>query len=476
VRKFHRPPSGAEVEKASLYRYMERAATTRFLAGDRELEHQPSPAQHKLFVNGLRLCFLQSPKPSTFTKDDLFDPIKGGRLRPELFIKAYSHIKKDSSPGFPFHDEYPANEDVPMDLLYCLVETLLYQLMSLSFLELETMDFMEDCCVFYPAHLFTKGEPTSQSKFSRNIYGVSLVMQIVGRILFGDYLQAIGANWGDTNHKVGMDMYTEAGVSTLTGCFEKVFKMADLTATEVVSDDIQGWEYMGRKWMHRAWHQVYLERAAATPFHRALQLKYALLEERCFVMFSDGVIAELSNYITCSGHLTTHIKNSQERSALAMMDCPAVLMAASSYWKLNGVVPVTNCTNGDDCVAPLPSVRPLSSELLGFVHTDVLKQRIERVTFSSQVFLDGKVRIPDGIAKTYYSSVYDSSDESRLGKVQHLAELPSLGNYLTLVLLSDCVPSWKNASNDDRVRLIRDFLDSCKRVRYLPKPLPSGQD
>jgi len=507
VKSLHKPPSGARVEKNALRRYLSRVRTTRFEADlDVNLlkEKMPNKEQYQNYKDGMRRCFEQRPAPRTFVRSDIFDdsPHGGGRLRLDVFEKAYSHIKPDSSPGFPFHSTYSRNDEVPMDLLYAMVELLIQCLSGDDYnYEYTESDFLrhqkfhlygigEDSdegdhpgrdFFMWPAHVFVKGQPTKISKEARLIFGVSLVVQIVGRIIFGDYLKQVVETWDRANHKVGMDMYTEEGVAKIRACVERLF--ANVRAHEsdpvydgirVYSDDIQGWEYNGRVWMHSCWHHVYMEAAAATDFHRQLQTNYMKMEAQCFVMLSDGEILKLPHYIVLSGKITTHLQNSDERSALASMDAP--FMLKPYFVRPSGKVcvvesdeSIVNLTNGDDCITPLPRERPLESEKLGFVHTDFVDQDLGKINFSSQVFLFGSEnrRIPDGIATTFFGAVMQDDTESRMGKLANLVEHPAVENYHALVTLCDLVPEWKKDEDVERRKvLLENFEHGVKRIRF----------
>lgn len=400
------------------------------------LEHTLFDNDKKLYMKYMLDIFDERPAPLTFERNQIFD---GNSLRQEVFDAAYTHIRGESSPGYPFHAEYAMNDEVPKDLLKMHVESLLLRW------EHSTEESTADKAFYngwlYFAHIFVKGEPTKEDKVARLIFGVSLVMNMIGRILMGDYLLDVSKTWGSACHKVGMDMYTEKGVEKLDNFFSKVFDSAEKHDMRVVSDDIQGWEFQGRKWMHDIWHHCYLHRAKATSYHRKIQLMYARMEASRYVMFSDGVVFKLPYYITLSGKPTTHLQNSDERAALAKLDCGEIFKA-----RRQGVL---CATNGDDCVAPMVEElivdedNDMISHNLGFVHTDKVVQTRDRVNFSSQIFLrgeDGKMkRIPDGMAKTFYDACENSELESRLGKELHFKDHPALEDYKGLLECVDIV-------------------------------------
>lgn len=381
----------------------------------------------------MRKQFLSRVKPFTFLYTDVFD--YNGDLRHDVFHRAYSHLKMDSTPGFPYF-EYARNEEVPMSLLYTDVNNMLRRWQALMHKELSPEDeldpevrltyFLEGLAP--PAQVFIKSEPTKKSKIARLIYGLSLMMNIVARILFGDYLFSLKSSWDKASHKVGMDMYTEEGLNRL---FENLKTLYSLGPEyEVVSDDIQGWEYMGRAEFQVIWHDEYLNAAQATPFHRSFQLLYAKMERLSLVVDTDGYLHSLPFYIVYSGKVTTHAENSDERAALAEVDY-------DTY-----TIPVqTTATNGDDCLAARrKGCRPIISEHLGYVHTDVQVQTLNRINFSSQVFIhDGLriVRVPDGVQKSTFNLLALPSQDAVGGLFLHLKFHPAFKDLVELYHLAE---------------------------------------
>jgi hypothetical protein len=384
------------------------------------------------YYAAMQKLFNERPPPPTFDVGDVF---VDGKLRDDVFMRAYSHVRGDSTPGFPLNYTYQYNEEVPLMLLRDEVEGIMKKWLSISVSDFEDMDNIECLLLGYsmPASCFVKGEPTKKSKIARLIFGLSLIMNVVARIIFGDYLNDVAQTWTTASHKVGMDMYTEDGLNKLSMCFDRLFN--NETATQkVFSDDIQGWEFQVRKWMHWSWHAAYMQRANATKFHRRLQTCYVLAERKSLIIDSEGYIHDPGMFIMFSGKPTTHLENSDERAALAKVD-------NGTFWMDSSTV----STNGDDCLMhrSVDFNEELFSEHLGFVHTDVSLQTPHRINFCSQLFIrnaalhKGMIRVPDGLSKSFFNAVVNDTLESRSGISMHINDHPAALAFRKLVLLCD---------------------------------------
>jgi len=368
--------------------------------------------------------FAQREAPRTFDYEDLFN--LEGDLKLSVFNAAWTHINLKSTPGFPYFD-VSTNREVDLLELYTDVNrTLKLWLNEPIDEDLDYLDPATRLKFFWSGHthlakVFIKGEPTHVSKIARNIYGASLIMNMISRIIFGDYISKVKESWGTASHKVGIDFYSDQGLVTFSK-FYNVLVNRLKPNEEIYSDDIQGWEYQGRDWMHIEWHQSYMHRARATDFHYQIQTCYMMAELLTLVLDSDGIIHSLPNFIVLSGKSTTHLQNSDERAALAMVDSgvnvKSVMLAERiDEWAHDSP---SHSTNGDDCFGIFPSNCKFEfSTRLGFVHTDVVTHSPFEVNFCSQVFFRTSIkepfkRKPDGLAKLLYNIL---SAETRDGSV-----------------------------------------------------------
>lgn len=424
--------------------YAERAMRTRYTKGQ---ERMPPSKYLDTYQKRMDKQFAERIPPPTFTEQDILTI--DGNLKTDVFIRAYKRVDPTSSPGFPFL-EHAVNREVDEMTLYNLCNRLLKywidnpQEMDAVLPTEFLLELMRDGLLF-PATVFIKGEATDMRKIARLIFGLSLVINVLARIIFGDYLEFIKMTWDNCTHKVGMDFYTEDGLARLWKSFRNMY--ANALDNEIgVSDDIQGWDWQGRKWMHNAWHRSYLDRANATPFHRKLQNTYAAFEINSLVLDSDGIIHRLPFYIIFSGKLTTHLQNSDERGALAETD--SLLMQFRSLSNIPLDKPeeeirkadyirvfdsrITAQTNGDDCNMLTPSidVDSFPSSELGFVHTDIHEEDEDRFHFSSQLFFEqeGKLhRKPDGVAKVIFNLITTEDPDAQNSLLEHVREHEAFG-------------------------------------------------
>lgn len=384
--------------------------------------------------------FDQRSAPPTFEFEHIFE--SDGSLRRDVFLRAWSHVNQTSTPGFPFLD-LSLNSDVPLNVLYCEVSSLLKRWESDSFPTSRADAFQMGFAP--PAHLFVKGEPTKVDKRARLIYGVSVVMNVIARIFFGDYLDAVKQTWHTASHKVGLDFNTREGLDMLDKNVRLLSRAkAMLWGVDVVSDDIQGWEYQSRTWMHLTWHDAYLNKARATPLHRKLQLAFANAEMLAYVVDSDGWFHDLPFYITMSGRVTTHLQNSDERAALSIADFAASVSSPS------GLAPdlltryMLSITNGDDCVMLKAGGTFASETLLGFVHTDVrVEDPLGVWHFCSQEFYrddEGRLqRRPESIVKTMYNILTADSQHAVNDSLLYCVNHPSFSSIVACVTFDSAV-------------------------------------
>ncbi len=373
----------------------------------------------------MKAIFAQREAPKTFEEHQVFDSL--GNLRLDVFNRAWTHINLKSTPGFPYFDCNTNREVDLLELYEDVNRTLRLWIEEPLYEDLDYLDPATRLKYFWSGHthlakVFIKGEPTPLSKVARNIYGASLIMNMISRILFGDYINSVKESWGVASHKVGIDFYSPAGLGKFTQFFDKL-RHRKPGHCDIVSDDIQGWEYQGRSWMHIAWHKAYMDRAKATEFHRKLQTCYMMAELLTMILDSDGIIHSLPFFIVLSGKSTTHLQNSDERASLARVDSGLsvhLLEIASNInlW-MQSDNSVTHSTNGDDCFGIFPKGCKFEfSTGLGFVHTDVQTHTPLEVNFCSQIFFRNTVhedfkRKPDGLAKLLYNMLAaDSKDAS----------------------------------------------------------------
>jgi hypothetical protein len=459
------------VERDRLEYYFSRASLTRFHDINMLNEKRASPHEQFLFKVAMRKVFTQCPNPKTFEETDVLTP--EGKLKPELFMKAMAHIKSSSSPGYPFL-YYNKNSDVNELEVYeeCnklidiwLNSPLIHHHTAVGVQQMKVDAFLSGYSL--PAKIFVKGEPTKISKIARLVFGVALPMNVLGRIICGDYVDELHKHWADAAHKIGIDFNTESGLRKFRK-FLTVLEDNKEIGEDLVSDDIQGWEYQVRMFMSITFHEAYLSAAKATPFHIRLQKAYMMSELLSMVIDSDGYIHNLPFYIMFSGKFLTHLENSYIRSSLADLDAEHVKinLTSNDLNKLNTSLcvindvsgdkskelllevmkyvttnfKIKNMVNGDDCclLTKVP-VEKFFSTRIGFVHTDVKVQNFKEVDFCSQKFITfhypfirkigeenktlimtGTKRVPEGVAKCFYNAIAANDEYAAMDSIANL--------------------------------------------------------
>jgi len=437
--KLHLPPTGGDVERGRLVFYLQRAAETRFSAPDEDgkrWEVKPAPefilryekAMDRLFIQR-KLARAKKGLPASKSAHSLdwwsdYDKV----VDRDVFDVVWASVNKDSSPGYPLVYLAKTNEDLDVDIVYDLVNETLRKWLDM---DIEKVDLKDRVGLFgsgasWPTMAFVKMEPTDEGKIARLIFGVSVVMNVIGRLLFGDYVGALKDTWSECQHKVGLDMYSVEGLELARNSFSKLFALAEKKGVGVVSDDVQGWEYQVRTWMSHAWYKSYMKYCVAEMDCDLTHLIrcYVAMEGAALCITSSGEVFNPPFHITASGKFTTHIENTDTRAALAD--------TINGFEELDPEE-LPSATNGDDCVS-LDMGQADVYVKLGFKITDQVSQSLDAVKFCSQVFTDyvdetdGKVRWcrkPDGLAKPLYNAiVVQDKVDALLGIYSHVRNHP----------------------------------------------------
>lgn len=368
-------------------------------------------------------------------------------VKPAIFDRLLADCKPTGMPGYPFVYVAPQVRELHPEFLYGELNALLNKWITYDFSATLALPepnrsvklFMDG--VTFPATTFIKGEPTKRSKIARNIYGVSVVMNLMSRLLFGDYVKRLTSTWGECEHKIGIDFYTPEGLRVFTEFNRKLFATAQSFKRRVVSDDVQGWEFQDREWMHDEWHRVHFMHALGLgPFsteqdalsrvvdHRIYRLynAFRICDKLAPVMFSDGTFTIRPFYTCLSGRYLTHLQNSDSRAALCMMTVPTEFDFRDVLFEQ----PIC-ATNGDDCVGLEGDERIYSD--LGFVITDRVYQDLRMVNFCSQVFIidtyGRTLRMPDGLAKLFVNCVSANEEQDYRDCLSNVISHPAFQEF-----------------------------------------------
>jgi len=439
--KLHMPPSGGDVERGRMKFYLDRAAATR-LPAEALLNQQENLSVKSMYRDCMDNVFARRDgaldgmgiQPARIDLNSIWSGISfnGAHLilKREVFDRAFDELNEKSNPGYPSVYEYASNADLNKDILYETVSQVLRKWLSCVYdWDRRRPDQMDSLQLFkeglsWPVMVFVKMEPTGESKIARLIYGVSVVMNIIGRIFFGDILRELPYTVGKAQHEVGIDMETEDGLNCFDNGIRRVFKMAHKKELFVESSDVQGWEYMVREWMNRAWYASLVKRRVhkKDEFTKRLIAMYCLMEAKALAIDSDGYVHQLPFCIMCSGRPTTHVANSDMRDALA-----DTILAFNRVSVTLEDIP--SDANGDDCIEVSFKGKSDIYENLGFVVTDRLRQTPDEIRYCSQILrrgADGKlVRMPDSLAKSFFNAMNEfDSEESLMGIFSHIRNHP----------------------------------------------------
>lgn len=474
--KLHSPPKGGDVEADRFKFYVDRAAHDNLVSN---LDEENC----KKYMAAMRIIFAQrtSPEPSAPSDHYYFQTGAPGEtlvyLDPEGFEDALYYIKKTGNPGLPFVGEgIVENQHVDLDLLENLVLTMLI-LASIG----STPCI---CCgSFYPPLTFVKSEPTKKDKVARIIYGVSLVYNVFCRLLFGEMLEMASYDYSETCHKVGMDFNTQEGLQRFFDAYHSMYDIAEIMGLKIKSNDIRGWEYSVKPEMNKIWHACRIEAAYVThsndvtPRYTRDTMRYHLVVNRFCIAYessrivchSNGKLSFSKNYVQWSGKPSTHLENSDQRAALAMvangfMECyeliekprvvetPFGLCFFSNIRQLEVVhrgieydelvywgSPLA-ATNGDDCLEIYSEESDKWYKENGFTITDDRVMDYDVVYFCSQklVYDNEEIQhyhVPDGIAKILYNLFAATDPAAVNGILYHLRYHPARFSIHRLVKL-----------------------------------------
>lgn len=459
---------------------------TRYSGGQ---EIWPTPSDEELYGLAMRKIVSETGPPPPLRNDEIFD--EQGDLRRDVFEVAFSQLNPTSTPGFPFQ-EVPSNSELDPQAVYEEVNRMIkiwsdipshahlvsaywhfrndikYQDRNSDSDEEEVMTRTELLLdgLAPPSTMFVKGEGTDKKKVARLIFGVSVINNVIARILFGHWLKALPESWDVWSHKVGFDFTSTSGLTRYSLFYRRLYDNVVAAGDRLECDDIQGWDFMARLWMHDAFHEQMRikSRAMVEPFDDEFDKffhiwrSYQAAEAMATVVDSDGYIHELPFYIQFSGAVLTHIQNSLERAALGLCDyvyskaqdygyepdtrVRRLVSSTNAFYEtaLNILASLPTCveTNGDDFVG-ISTGRAPFSERYGWVHTDRAQATLERHCFCSQVFTPGPggllQRRPESLVKATFN-LLDQEPETVAfyDTLLYMADHPSAQRVLTLVL------------------------------------------
>jgi hypothetical protein len=260
-----------------------------------------------------------------------------------------------------------------------------------------------------PVKIFVKNEPHSSLKIKgkryRPISSVSLVDQLVERLLYSKQNKLEIANWTEIPSKPGIGFDDNAQT--------KLWSTMSSQIGEAAETDISAWDWSVQEWELK-WEadaRYVLSGQGCSGFWRLLRNR-AWCEANCVFALSDGrLYTQLIPGKRCSGSYNTSCGNSRMRWAIATL--------IGCAWAI---------TMGDDCVEQfVPGAREKYEEL---GHTVKLYKKCDGKSFEfcSSLFIEG-VAVPLGWSKTMYRLLSQKMPSRELlmqfrNELRHSPQLP----------------------------------------------------
>nr|UHS71648.1 MAG: polyprotein P2ab [Sobemovirus sp.] len=228
-------------------------------------------------------------------------------------------VQGDSSPGCPLASLHTKNKDVLAAHLDFVVSAVTERLFLLGETELQGLCpdelVAKGCCD--PVRLFVKQEPHSQAKLSEGRYrlisSVSLVDQIVERMLFGPQNKLEIAMWDRIPSKPGMGLSLDAQA-------KKIFRDLQLKHTQcpAYEADISGFDWTVQDW--ELWADVEIRISlcnAPEMLSRAMRNRFYCFMNSVFQLSDGTLIKQCNPGVMKSGSYCTSSTNSRIRCLMA---------------------------------------------------------------------------------------------------------------------------------------------------------------
>jgi len=257
-----------------------------------------------------------------------------------------------------------------------------------------------------PVRVFVKQEPHNKDKIAsrrfRLICSVSVVDQIVERVLCADQNNAEILQWGSLASCPGMGLTLDVQTDQLWDNVQEAAQYCSLTSSDLSSFDwtVQEFELKGD-----AESRIELANAEGTLFAVALRNRVMCLSNKVFVLSDGRMFAQLHPGVQASGSYTTSSTNSRVRVA-------AGFYAGASWVK----------AMGDDALEEYREGALEAYKRLGkIVKEYTIFNRNEPFEFCSHLFQARSVVKPLNWARSLYRLLHQSDN-----KAGYLAELLAL--------------------------------------------------
>lgn len=300
-------------------------------------------------------------------------------------------IKVEASPGYPWLLLGKTNKTVIRDYKQVLIDVTIDRLIKLLTWDINSILMMTpqqlmDYNLVDPVRLFVKNEPHASSKFKtgkmRLISSVSIVDQLIERLLHSRINEYLIMDWKAIPSKPGIGLNTDADFSAITDQFKQILHPC--------SSDIKGWD-----WSVQYDELIYVAELRSHmyglptehPFMRAICIRQHLVATSIYGL-SDGTLfyspteigIQLSGcYLTSAGNSEIRIANTINAAAINMIACSldeedvhTAIVKATNMYNLNPqryLDSLPHCYNmamGDDCIEDYND--PDNKNLLGDIY------------------------------------------------------------------------------------------------------------
>lgn len=247
-----------------------------------------------------------------------------------------------------------------------------------------------------PVRIFIKMEPHKKSKIAtgklRIISGVSLIDQIVERLLGGNQNEAEIAAWKTCPSKPGIDLSDE-GLYHMSSYFKK-----ELLRGRIMETDISGWD-----WSVKLWELLFDAECrrrlaggiAGGAFDHFLKMQAYAVANSVFYLPDGDLVAQIDAGGQLSGSYWTSSTNSRMRVGLSLV---ARQMAG---YVLMGAIGV--CAMGDDSTEQEYEGVSSAIEKLGhLVKYLKFNNQVEGISFCSHEWMENGLAKPETVWKTFY--------------------------------------------------------------------------
>lgn len=247
----------------------------------------------------------------------------------DLYWPSLLHdVSKDSSPGMPFMalgcvDNESVIKQYPEQLKEAVWERLLLHAFKgaegLNAVQLVQAGFTD------PVRVFVKNEPHPELKVKqgrlRIISSVSLVDQLVERVLMSNQNKAEIDNWSAIPSKPGLGLDDEG--------LRKIYEYVQPWKGNKYEADISGWDFGLQLWemLWEADTRAELAGMVGTLYHKALRSRVWCEANTLFMLSNGKLIAQTKPGKRCSGSYNTSAGNSRCRVGLGYIVGSTQIMA-----------------------------------------------------------------------------------------------------------------------------------------------------